>query len=591
LEAGRAPADGAALMQNERGFKRYDTDVLIIGGGLAALRAALSARQAGARVLVAVKRRLAKSGSSANTTGGFAAAVADLNPFDNPQLHYRDTIVGGGYVNDRTLVHRLCEEAPARLEELWQLGAQFRRRDGRYHLSPSGDHSQPRVFVPENMRGTDMTAPLREAVVAAAVEVLENVAIVDLLRDGERVVGALGIARDRVAGIVITAGATLLAAGGAGRLFTITSNPVDVCGGGFALALRAGARLRDMEFIQFYPWRLIRPFKSTRVPIQPSTFVLGAKLINSRGERFMEAYDPIRKDAATRDVSARAIFDQIRRGLAVEGGARLDISVVPDEQFRYENSRVVELLDARGVDYRKIELVVAPEAHFFMGGVVIDEQGRSDLAGLYAAGETAGGVHGGNRLNSNAVPETQVIGHRAGLSAAVCPRRTIHFDPARLDVWQRHLQGLQENAAACSPQFDCLLEELQASMTIGLGIVRSADGLRAALTSADKIRARTEALPARSQGDLIARAELCDLCTVATVCAQSALMRTESRAAHYREDFPELDPSWQRTIFYSSAGSDSSAVVGDAEEARWAAMPAPHDRPQPSQAGDKEFIE
>jgi fumarate reductase (CoM/CoB) subunit A len=578
-------------MQTERGFRRYDTDVLVIGGGLAALRAALTAHQAGARVLVVVKRRLAKSGSSANTTGGFAAAVAGLNPFDNPQLHYRDTIVGGGHVNERALVRRLCEEAPARLAELWQLGALFRRRDGRHHLSPSGDHSQPRVFVPENMRGTDMTAPLREAVVAAGAEVLENVAVVELLRDGERVVGALGIARDRVAGIVIAAGATVLAAGGAGRLFTITSNPVDVCGGGFALALRAGARLRDMEYIQFYPWRLIRPFKSTRVPIQPSTFVLGARLINSRGERFMERYDPIRKDAAMRDVSARAIFDQIRYGLAVEGGVRLDVSAVADEQFRYENSRVVELLDARGIDYREIELVVAPEAHFFMGGVVIDEEARSDLPGLYAAGENAGGVHGGNRLNSNAVPETQVIGHRAGLSAADCPRERIHIDPAPLDAWQRQLEGLQGDTAACSPQFDSLLEELQAAMTIGLGIVRSADGLRAALASADKIRARAEALPARSQGDLIARAEICDLCAVAVACGESALMRTESRAAHYREDFPQLDPSWQQTIFYSRAGLDSRAVAGDAQEADWAATVQQHDRSQASQAGTKEFIE
>ena len=578
-------------MQAARGFTTYATDVLVIGGGLAALRAALSARQAGARVLIAVKRRLGKSGSSANTTGGFAAAVENVNPFDNPQLHYRDTIVGGGFINERALVRRLCEEAPVRLAELWQLGASFRRRDGRYHVSPSGDHSQPRVFVPENMRGTDMTAPLHEAAIAAGVKILENVAIVELLRDGERVAGALGIARDRIEGITITAGATVLAAGGAGRLFTITSNPVDVCGAGFALALRAGARLRDMEFIQFYPWRLIRPFKSTRVPIQPSTFVLGAKLINSRGERFMERYDCVRKDAAPRDISARAIFDQIRHGVAIAGGVRLDVSAVPDEQFRYENSRVVELLDARGIDYRKIELVVAPEAHFFMGGVVIDQDGRCDIAGLYAAGETAGGVHGGNRLNSNAVPETQVIGHRAGLSAASHVRARNHFDPEPVEIWRRHLDRVQEDSAACSHEFDSLLEELQAAMTVGLGIVRSGDGLRAARAFADKLRARAEALPTRSQGDLIARAEICDLCTVAIACAESALMRKESRAAHYREDFPKLDPGWQRTIFCSRAGLQSCPVASDFEEADWAAAMDQQHRVQVAQPGAKEFVE
>ena len=174
----------------------------------------------------------------------------------------------------------------------------------------------------------------------------------------------------------------MLAAGGAGRLFTVTSNPADVCGGGFALALRAGARLRDMEFIQFYPWRLIRPFKSSRVPIQPSTFARGARLYNSKGERFMERYDPERKESTTRDLSARGIFDQIKAGFGIEGGVSLDVSQVPDDQFRYENSKVVDLLDPKKIDYRSIELVVAPEAHFFMGGVLIDEQRPRGPAGL-----------------------------------------------------------------------------------------------------------------------------------------------------------------------------------------------------------------
>ena len=160
----------------------------------------------------------------------------------------------------------------------------------------------------------------------------KTASITDLLTDEDRVVGAVGIARNKATGYIIKAGATVLAAGGAGRLFTVTSNPADVCGGGFALALRAGARLRDMEFIQFYPWRLIRPFKSSRVPIQPSTFSMGGRLYNSKGERFMERYDPDRKESTTRDLSARGIFDQIKAGLGIEGGVRLDVSQVPDDR-------------------------------------------------------------------------------------------------------------------------------------------------------------------------------------------------------------------------------------------------------------------
>src|SRR6185437_15594109 len=231
-----------------------------------------------------------------------------------------------------------------------------------YHLSPSGDHTQARVFVPEHMRGIDLTLPLRQAVLDAGVDVLEDFMALDLLREEDRVVGAVALGRVKGEAVIVNAKATVLAAGGAGRLFTITSNPVDVCGSGYALALRAGARLRDMEFVQFYPWRLIHPFKSTRVPIQPSTFSIGGRLYNSKGERFMEAYDPLRKDATTRDLSARGIFEQIRAGHSVDGGVILDVSQIPDDQFRYENSKVVQLLDPKKIDYRAIKLIVAPEA-------------------------------------------------------------------------------------------------------------------------------------------------------------------------------------------------------------------------------------
>src|SRR6185437_11459592 len=267
-----------------------------------------------------------------------------------------------------------------------------------YHLSPSGDHTQARVFVPEHMRGIDLTLPLRQAVLDAGVDVLEDFMALDLLREEDRVVGAVALGRVKGEAVIVNAKATILAAGGAGRLFPTTSNPVDVCGSGYALALRAGARLRDMEFIQFYPWRLIRPFNSTRMPIQPSTFALGARLYNSQGERFMTRYDPVRRESTTRDISARGIAEQINRGLSVEGGVVLDISDVPDDRFRYENPKVVNLLERKNVDYRSIQLIVAPEAHYFMGGVDIDEHGRSSVSGLFAAGENAGGVHGGNRL-------------------------------------------------------------------------------------------------------------------------------------------------------------------------------------------------
>jgi fumarate reductase (CoM/CoB) subunit A len=553
-------------------FETIETEVLVVGGGLAALRAALSARRAGARVLMLGKRLVGRSGSSTMTTGGYAAALPGMNGADGTRLHYINTVIGGGYVNDRKLARALAEDAPARLRELWDFGAPFRRRDGRYHRSPSGDHSQPRVFVPEHMRGIDLTLPLREAVIAAGVDILEDHMALDLLRDEDRVVGAVALGRITRKAVVILARGTVLAAGGAGRLFPVTSNPVDVCGGGYALALRAGARLRDMEFIQFYPWRLIRPFKSTRVPIQPSTFMIGARLYNSRGERFMEDYDPVKKECAARDISARGIADQIRQGLDVEGGVTLDVSDVPEDQFRYENSKVVDLLDPKKIDYREVPLVVAPEAHFFMGGVAIDECGRASLRGLFAAGENAGGVHGGNRLNSNSIPETQVFGHRAGLAAAEdAAGAGARFDPAPLAPLERTLSGIGTQDAV-APDYAALADELRALANIELGIVRSGAGLERALAAIRDIAERGEAVAVTSLRDVLARAELRDLCVTATACAASALHRRESRSAHYRSDYPASDQSWLRTVFYDSSGVHTAPVETDADEASWDAL-------------------
>ena len=563
------------------------TDVLVVGGGLAALRAAWSARQAGARVLVMVKRKLGQSGSSANTSGGFAAASPALDPADDARQHYADTVVGGGFLNERPLARALAEEAPARLQELIEVGARFQQRNGHYYLSPSGDHRHPRVLVPEHVRGTDLTLPLRAAVLASGVDVVENVLVVELLVDDGRVVGALGIRRDRAELVVVQAGATILAAGGAGRLFSVTSNPVDVTGGGYALALQAGATLRDMEFIQFYPWRCIRPFGSSRVPVQPSTFVSGAKLYNAAGERFMEAYDPVRKEAATRDVSARAIFDQIRFGKAVDGGVVLDVSAVPDDVFRHENSKVVERLDPHGIDYRAIQLIIAPEAHFVMGGVLIDQEGGASRPGLYACGETAGGVHGGNRLNSNAVPETQVFGHRAGRAAA---RYAGAAGPGAVDErtlarWTRRLAAVRDEGSEVSAELKATLTAFRDAMWLGLGIVRTEAGLAKAVAQAEATEAQLGDLRPETLGELVAATELGHLTVAARASAASALFRTESRAAHYREDHPETDPAWVATVTYANDRASRRPLAVDRDEV--GRLGRPTDRPP----GADEFVE
>ncbi len=554
-----------------------ETDVLVIGGGLAALRAALHAAGTGATVTVAVKRKLGRCGSSAVTSGGYAATDPTITPEDSWQRHYADTLVGGGLINDRALARILCQEAGERLNDLLRLGAPFVRTNGHYYLSPSGDHSSPRVVTPVHMRGTDMTLPLREAVVAAGVRVLENTYVLDLLPDDGKIAGALGFDHERGALVLIRAKAVVMATGGAGRLFGVTSNPVDVVGDGYALAVRIGAPLRDMEMVQFYPWRAIRPFKGSRVPIQPSTFVVGARLYNARGERFMEHYDPERKESTTRDVAARGIFDQIRHGLDVEGGVILDLTHVTDDDFRTTNKKVVERLDPRGINFRDVRFIIAPEAHFVMGGMVIDETCRTPMERLYACGEAAGGVHGGNRLNSNAIPDTQVFGARAGRTAAEQAGRDRHgrMDDRVVRAWAGRLEAVGGGAPGSGHDLlEQMREEFQQAMWLALGIVRTRDGLTQGLAAIDAQRERLRGLTPRTGDEFQTAAELDAMSDAAEAMCHAALCRTESRGAHYREDFPQRDDAgWLQTIVVRRDAdrrvSTTLAPIDTADDARY----------------------
>jgi fumarate reductase (CoM/CoB) subunit A len=249
------------------------------------------------------------------------------------------------------------------------------------------------------------------------VEFLDRIIALDLMHDENGVSGVVALDQQTLELLAVRARATILATGGIGQLYPVTSNPNDVTGDGLALAYRAGARLVDMEFVQFYPWRLIS-YVTGRMPVQPSSFVAGAVLRNADNDRFMPRYDPERGDATTRDIAARAIYTEILEGRGTGGGVRLDLSHVPLAEFVRLNPRVGRYFADHGLDLATAELILAPEAHFLMGGVVIDEHGRTSLPGLLAAGEVSGGSDGGNRLDSNAIPAGQVFGRRAGMAAA-----------------------------------------------------------------------------------------------------------------------------------------------------------------------------
>ena len=521
-------------------MREIETDVLVVGGGLAALRSAYDALRAGARVAIAVKGKAGRSGSSAMTSAGYSTPQATA---DSADAYFEDTMRGGRYINDPKLVRILAEEGPQRLRELVALGAPLGiDGDGAWRIFPSGDHSVPRTVSAANHTGRDFTEPLTDAVMKLGARVLEMTSAVQVVVAGGRAVGAVLLDYEAGEVIKVIAPSVILGTGGAGRLFSVTSNPNDATGDGYALALEAGAALRDMEFIQFYPWRCIIPFEHNRMPIQPSTFVLGAKLYNSDGERFMLGYDAERGEATTRDVAARGIYNQINGGKGVKGGVRLDVSALTLEQWTTTNPKPARYFTERGLDFHDQEMILSPEAHFFMGGVVIDEWSQSGVPGLYAVGEVAGGVHGANRLDSNAIPETQVFGARAGQSAARARGSRVEpFPDSRAEWLEELLRDAVERPEDAGTDYAAMRKELQATMWRSLGIVRSREGMEAGLSEVHDLAWRLgEAMPAGARA-LMLHLQLGNSVLVASVCLKVALAREESRGAHYRIDFPKQD--------------------------------------------------
>ena len=533
-----------------------ESDVVVVGGGLAALRAALEASKGAHRIHVVTKGQVGRSGASAITSAGYAAAARLPGSPDSPEVHHRDTLVGGAGLNDPRLVRLMCEEGPARLADLVELGARFQTRDGDLIRTKSGDHSFARSVAAVGYRGTELTLPLRERLVAGGVAFLERAMVVDLLRDRGGVAGVLVLDLERGHLLVLPARAVILASGGAGQLYAVTSNPRDLTGDGHALACRTGAALLDMEFFQFLPWRVVAPVgEGGRVSIQMYTFAAGARLVNALGEAFMRRYDPVNGDATTRDVAARAVYSEIRGGKDVRGGVRVDLSGMAHEEFTRLNPGLSALLERRGLDLGGTPLIVAPEAHFYMGGVQIDSDGSTTVTRLFAAGEVVGGIHGANRLCDNAIPETQVFGARAGSAAARAAHsgEGIRPDADQVHQWAERLEaclrrgGMSGSAAA-------LRRRLRQTMWSGAGIVRTASELTRTLHLLEGLEAGVSEMGAANPAELADLLETENLTLVGRALCLAALTREESRGAHTRLDFPDRDEvRWLRSILISSS--------------------------------------
>ena len=539
------------------------TDILILGGGGAALYAAVRARDADprARIIVASKGLFGKSGCTRMVQGGYNVV---LHPDDSFDKHYDDTLRGGAMINDQELAWILVTQAPERIIELEnRFGCYFdRNADGTIHQRALAGQSFNRTVHRGDLTGIELMSRLSEQVLVRDIVIRNEVRGVDLLFDAhrDRVCGALLFDVNRGESVAMSARCVLLATGGAAPLYRITPASLEKSGDGLAMAFRAGAELVDMEMMQFHPTGLIAGDSVlTGTVLEEGLRGAGGHLLNVHGERFMARYDPAKMERSTRDRVSRSSFLELRAGRGTpQGGVFLDVRHLGKDFLLKSSPGMYRRCLSVGYDMAKEPVQVTPTAHFQMGGVRIDAGCRTSLPGLYAAGEDAGGVHGANRLGGNGVAESIVFGAVAGDQmvrdlASIPPAAPLIPD---LDASPAG-RGGTTNAFA-------LRRELGSVAWDSIGIVRSAASLDDALRRLDAIEARLQdvALPGERAGNpsLQARMDIANLVTVARLIATSARLREESRGSHFREDFPQTDPAGLYNI-YIQQGADGTIVT------------------------------
>jgi len=523
--------------------------------------AAIEASRGGARVFLVDRSLIGRGGATVMAQMTVAAALGEEVP-DSPRHHYNDTIAAGRGLCDETLAQLLCEDAPACIRELDAWGVGWARKDNHITATTAPGHDRARcVYVDFINTGPAVSKTLR-TVMAGNKDIRKagDICIIDLVAgsDGE-IAGAVGWHVGSGAPVTVAAKATVLATGGLTRLYRRNSASLNMGGDGYALALRAGASLIDMEFVQFFPIGHLAPRLVGMDPIMwdPFRYKLGGRLLNGRMEEFTSRYgsDEDGKYVLPRDLATYAIFKEVEAGRgSPHGGAYLSFEHCSAAALRAAFGPVIDRLAANAIDLTGMPVEVAPIAHYHMGGVVADAQMRTELPGLFAAGEVVGGTSGANRLSGNAITEAVVFGRRAGRSAAVHAKTIARKDLRAAGV--RAALDLVGDGNCGAPDLNtaALIARLQAIMADEVGPFRTAAKLDRALAGIAVLADELGERPPRFAGGTDAgfdlqRLEWFDLrnmLVVARAVAQSALARTESRGAHQREDFSQMLPDWRR---------------------------------------------
>ncbi|HEU5034130.1 MAG TPA: fumarate reductase/succinate dehydrogenase flavoprotein subunit [Mycobacteriales bacterium] len=562
----------------------HDYDVVVVGAGGSGLRAAIAAHEAGARTAIVCKSLLGKA-HTVMAEGGIAAAMANVWPEDNWQVHFRDTMRGGKMLNNWRMAQLHAQEAPERVWELEEWGALFDRTpEGKISQRDFGGHRYARLAHVGDRTGLEMIRTLQQRAVDLGIDVFMECTITRLLKDGSaggngRVAGAFAYWRETGTFLTFRAPAVVLATGGIGKSFTVTSNSWEYTGDGHAMALWAGASLINMEFVQFHPTGMVWPPSVKGILITESVRGEGGVLRNSEGKRFMFDYIPEFFKAETadneaeadawyadhknnrrppellpRDEVARAINSEIKAGRgSPHGGVFLDIATrrTPEDIQRRLPSMYHQFKELGDVDITKEPMEVAPTCHYVMGGVEVDADTQASVVpGLYAVGEVSGGMHGSNRLGGNSLGDLLVFGKRAGEHAAeyvagLSARPAV----AAADVDAAEQEALEPFGRPSGENPYAVMKDLQEHMQSLVGIIRRGDELEQALKEIDRLKERAAHASVQGSGRNYnpgwhTALDLRSMLTVSECIAKSALERTESRGGHTRDDYPATDPEW-----------------------------------------------
>jgi succinate dehydrogenase / fumarate reductase flavoprotein subunit len=534
---------------------KYEThihDVLVIGAGGAGLRAAIEASAHGLSVGLVCKSLLGKA-HTVMAEGGVAAAMGNVDKEDGWTTHFMDTMKGGKFLNNWRMAQIHAQEAPDRIRELELWGAVFdRTADGKVLQRSFGGHTYKRLCHVGDRTGLELIRTLQDKGVHSGIDVYMEATITHLVKDGDAVSGAFGYWRESGRFVLFKAKAIVLATGGIGKAFKVTSNSWEYTADGQALAYNAGAELIDMEFVQFHPTGMVWPPGVRGILVTEAVRGEGGLLTNSLGERFMAKVDPKRMELSTRDIVAKAIHKEVTEGRgSPHGGVFLDISHKGADLIKKKlPSMYHQFMELADVDITKGPMEVGPTCHYTMGGVRVDaETQMTSVPGLFAAGEVAAGMHGANRLGGNSLSDLLVFGRRAGLGAveyAKAMKAAPAVNEADVTACARELEVPFERDTKENPY--AIHRDLQDLMQANCGIVREEAGLQKAIEGLQEIKKRiavcsVEGSRQYNPGWHLAH-DLKNLVIASEALARCALQRTESRGGHTRLDHAEYDPFW-----------------------------------------------